>query len=276
VVAKFPKALLPGRKAATGERGIALSDLAWTEAEPLLTQDRLVVLPLGAAAKEHGPHLTLGNDRILADELARRVLEARPVAMLPTLTYGFYPAFLEYPGSTSLSFDTQRDVVAQIVRSMAAYGPRRFYVLNTGVSTARPLKEASEVLAKEGVLLRYTDVLAAGRAAEESVREQPEGTHADEIETSMVLFLRPSAVRMEKAVRDGIPKRKGPLVRRPGPDGHLSPSGVYGDPTLATWRKGETVVEAYVAAILADLDALATAPVPPGQPRSPLGDGPPR
>ena len=62
-----------------------------------------LVLPLGAASKEHGPHLLLRNDEILANYLGRRVLAERPVAMLPTLTYGFYPAFLEYPGSTSVS-----------------------------------------------------------------------------------------------------------------------------------------------------------------------------
>jgi creatinine amidohydrolase len=253
---------------------VVLSDLPWTEAEKVLTADRVVVLPLGAAAKEHGPHLSLGNDQILADELARRVLEARPVALLPTLNYGFYPAFLDYPGSTSLSLETHRDVVVQIVRSVARHGPRRFYVLNTGVSTVRPLKAAAEVLAAEGILLRFTDILAAGRAAEDALREQPEGTHADEIETSMVLYLRPATVHMDKAVRDGIPRRPGPLVRDPARgDGHVSPSGVYGDATLATWRKGEAVVQAQVAAILKDVDATAAAEVPAGQPGSPLAAG---
>lgn len=276
VVAKFPKALLPARVAAAGGRGVSLTDLPWTEAEKVLTADRVVVLPLGAASKEHGPHLTLGNDQILADELARRVQEARPVAILPTLTYGFYPAFLDYPGSVSLSQDTHRDVMVQIVRSIARHGPRRFYVLNTGVSTVRPLKAAAEALAAEGVLLRFTDILSAGRAAEDAIREQKEGTHADEMETSMVLYLRPSAVRMEKAVRDGIPKRPGPLVRDPArTDSHVSPSGVYGDATLASWRKGEAIVRAQVDAILADLDAIARDPIPLGQPRSPLGEGAP-
>jgi acetamidase/formamidase/creatinine amidohydrolase/Fe(II)-dependent formamide hydrolase-like protein len=273
VIAKFPKSLLPGAAQAGKGRGVSLADLPWTEAETLLTPDRVVVLPLGAGSKEHGPHLTLGNDQILADELARRVLELRPVAMLPTLTYGFYPAFLDYPGSVSLSHDTQRDAVVQIVRSIARYGPRRFYVLNTGVSTLRPLKAAAEALAGDGVLFRYTDILSAGRAAEDAVRQQPEGTHADEMETSMLLFLRPSTVRMDKAVRDGIPKRPGPLVRDPArADGHVSPSGVYGDATLATWKKGEALVKANVEAILADLDAVARDPIPPGAPRSPLGE----
>ena len=101
------------------------------------------------------------------------------------------------------------------------------------------------------------------------MREQKMGTHADEIETSMVLYMQPAAVRMEKAVADGLVESKGPLTRDPAnTQGHLSPSGVFGDPTLASWRKGERVTEAMVADILADIDALAAAAVPPGTPRS--------
>jgi creatinine amidohydrolase len=237
----------------------------------MLTADRVVVLPLGAGAKEHGPHLPLRNDAILADHLSRALLAARPVALLPALPYAFYPAFLEYPGSVSLSFDTQRDVVAEICRSIAAYGPRRFYVLNTGVSTARPLAATAEELAREGILLRFTDVLAAGKAAEDAVRQQAYGTHADEIETSMTLYMEPGAVRMEKAVADGAEVRPGPLTRdRANQAGHYSPSGVFGDPTLATWQKGERVTAAMVASIVAEVDALLAAPLPAGRPRSPL------
>jgi creatinine amidohydrolase len=256
--------------------GVRLGDLSWVEAEAVLTPDRVVVLPLGAAAKEHGPHLLLRNDQILADYYAERVRQARPVAVLPTLTYGFYPAFLEYPGSTSLSAETQRDVVVQIVRSVARHGPRRFYVLNTGVSTARPLRASQQVLAAEGIEMRFSDVALVGKAAEDRVRRQKAGTHADEIETSMVLYLDPSAVRMEKAVADGLElDRPGPLTRDPrSATGHVSPSGVYGDPRLATREKGEMVVEQAVRDMLAEIDALAAAPVPAGTPGSPLGPPP--
>ena len=257
--------------------GLRLRDVPWTEAEPFLTAQRVVVLPLGAASKEHGPHLLLGNDEILADYLAERVVRARPVALLPTLTYGYYPAFLEYPGSVSLSLDTQRDVVVQICRSMAGYGPRRFYVLNTGLSTVAPLRESSERLAREGIVLRFTDIEGVGGEAERAVREEKVGTHADEIETSMILYMRPEAVRMDRARADGLVARSGPLTRDPAsPTGHVTASGVFGDPTLATREKGEKVTEAKVAGILAEIDALAATTVPAGRPLSPLGDGRPR
>jgi acetamidase/formamidase/creatinine amidohydrolase/Fe(II)-dependent formamide hydrolase-like protein len=271
VVAKFPKRLL---RAPDAVAGVRLGGIPWTDAEKLLGPDRVVVLPLGAGSKEHGPHLLLGNDQLLADGLAARLLQARPVAMLPTLTYGFYPAFLEYPGSVSLSADTQRDVVMQICRSIARYGPRRFYVLNTGVSTAPPLKAAAEGLAAEGILMRFTDIISAGKAAEDAVRQQKAGTHADEMETSAMLYLAPASVRMEKAVADGMTERAGPLTRDvASATGHVSPSGVFGDPTLATWQKGQRLSEAMVASIVSDIDMLATAAVPAGTPLSPLAAG---
>jgi acetamidase/formamidase/creatinine amidohydrolase/Fe(II)-dependent formamide hydrolase-like protein len=269
VVARFPKRYLPA-PAAAATPGLRLTQLTWLEAEPFLSTDRIVVLPLGAASKEHGPHLLLSNDQILADYLADRVVAARPVALLPTLTYGFYPAFLEYPGSVSLSFETQRSAVVEICRSIASYGPRRFYVLNTGVSTARPLRAAAELLAREGILMRFTDVLEAGREAEQRVRQQARGTHADEIETSMVLYMKPAAVRMERAVADAAEDRPGPLTRDPNKPGRYSPSGVFGDPTLASWQKGAAITEAMVRSIVADVDALKDAPLPAGAPASPL------
>jgi creatinine amidohydrolase len=247
-----------------------LETLAWPEAETVLTPETVVVVPVGAASKEHGPHLKLRNDLTLADYLTQRVVDATTVVVAPTLTYHFYPAFLEYPGSTSLSLATARDMTAEVVRTLSAYGPRRFYVLNTGVSTARPLKATAELLAQEGIVLHFSDVLQIGKAAEDAVREQKFGTHADEIETSMILYMRPGTVRMERAVADGgIPPLAGPLTRDRAKGGHFAPSGVFGDPTLASWHKGERIVEQAVADLLAGIDALARAPVPAGEPRSP-------
>jgi creatinine amidohydrolase len=255
----------------TPPAGVRLGDVPWPEAEAALTPDRLVVLPLGAGSKEHGPHLPLSNDQVMADYFAARLLAARPIALLPTLTYGFYPAFLEYPGSVSLSFETQRDAVAEICRSIAGYGPRRFYVLNTGISTVRPLEDTVALLRREGILLRFTDLRIAGKEAEDRVRKQAAGTHADEVETSMMLYIAPQVVHMDKAVSDGSVVRPGALTRdAKSTTGHYSPSGVFGDATLATRAKGEAIVEGVVKDVLAEVDALLKEALPEGAPRSPL------
>ena len=78
-------------------KGTLLQELTWIEAEEVLGEDTVVVLPLGAASKEHGPHLRLENDLLLAEYYKGRILEASDVVVLPTLGYHYYPAFTEYP-----------------------------------------------------------------------------------------------------------------------------------------------------------------------------------
>ena len=131
------------------------------------------------------------------------------------VTYHYYPAFLEYPGSTSLSLDYGARNVVDVVRSLARYGPRRFYVLNTGVSTVRALEPAAAALAADGVLLRYTDLSARLEAAARGMREQAGGTHADEVETSMMLSSIRRASTCRKAVKDYAS-----VERRPEADAH--------------------------------------------------------
>src|SRR3954449_3524766 len=150
--------ILPALAQAHIHKGILLENLTWVEAEKVLTPDAVVVIPLGAESKEHGPHLKLKNDFLIAEYLKKRVLESSNVVVAPTINYSFYPAFLEYPGSTSLRFETARDMVVDICRSLARYGPKRFYILNTGISTVKPLTQAKEELAKDGIEMRFTDL----------------------------------------------------------------------------------------------------------------------
>lgn len=249
----------PGFEAYGAEhRGVVLGDLTWVQAEGVLKPDTVVVIPLGAAAKEHGPHLRLDNDWRMAQYLAERLVAASDIVLAPPIPYHYFPAFLEYPGSTSLSRDTARDMLVEIVRSLAHYGPRRFYVLNTGISTLGPLKDSAAVLEKDGILLRYTDLDAVSGEAVKRVEKQVRGTHADEIETSMMLYIVPERVDMHRAVRDDSPDVPGDLTRDPNGKGVYSPTGTWGDPTLATREKGRIVVEATVRGILKDIEQLRT------------------
>ncbi len=235
--------------------GVLLEKLTWQEAEQALNGETIIVIPLGAATKEHGPHLKLNNDFVMAEYLKNAVVEQCDVVVLPTVAYHFYPAFVEYPGSVSLSQDTARDLIVDICRSIAAFGPTKFYVLNTGVSTMRALAPAAEMLALDDLELRFTDLLKLMEPIERQLAKQEGGTHADEVETSMMLFIDPDCVDMTKAVRDYHPGN-GPLTRKQGAPGVYSPTGVFGDATLATREKGQHFVEALVAGIVADIDAL--------------------
>jgi creatinine amidohydrolase len=248
-------------------KGILLENLTWVEAEKQLTPDTVVVIPIGAAAKEHGPHLKLKNDFLLAEYFKTKLMEREAVVVAPTLAYHYYPAFVDYPGSTHLRLETARDMTLDVVRSLAKHGPRRFYALNTGVSTVRPLKVVAEELAKEGILFRFTNLLDALGPTEERVAKQEGGTHADELETSMMLVIAPETVDMSKAVKDFHGDEPGPLTRTPDAGGLYSPTGIFGDPTLATREKGQILCDALTEALVRDVEALRRAPLPTPPPR---------
>jgi creatinine amidohydrolase len=237
------------------DRGLLLENLTWPEAEKALKPETVVVIPIGAESKEHGPHLKLGNDWLMAEYLKQRILERSDVVVAPTVNYHYYPAFGEYPGSTTLRLETARDLMIDICKSLARYGPRRFYALNTGVSTVNALRPAVAALAQEGILLRFTDLSTAMQPIEDDLKQQEGGTHADEIETSMMLFIAPKTVDMKKAVKDYHPGQGG-LTRKQGGRGAYSASGIYGDPTLATREKGEQLVRALVENIAAEIEKL--------------------
>src|SRR5271165_764343 len=80
---------------AFAEEGVLLEDLTWVEAEKVLTPETVVVIPVGAESKEHGPHLKLRNDFVMAEYFKRQVLAKANVAVAPTVNYSFYPAFVE-------------------------------------------------------------------------------------------------------------------------------------------------------------------------------------
>jgi creatinine amidohydrolase len=241
------------QNAASAEKGILLEDLTWPQAEQVLRPDTVVVIPIGAESKEHGPHLKLKNDWLLAEYLKRAIMKSAAVVIAPTVNYHYYPAFIEYPGSTTLRLETARDLLVDICRSLARFGPRKYYALNTGVSTMSPLELTANILADEGIDFRYTDILSLIGAVEVEVKQQKGGGHADEIETSMMLFIAPASVEMSEAVEDYHPSAKGGLTRNPKGEGSYSASGIFGDATLATRHKGEIVVRAIVDGILKEI-----------------------
>jgi len=265
VFASAQSSVVSPSPATRARSAVLLETLSWDEAEHILTPDAVVVIALGAESKEHGRHLQLNNDFLMAEYLKKRVLDAAPqnTVVAPTINYSFYPAFLEYPGSTSLSMDTARAMITDIVRSIAHYSPRRFYILNTGISTLQPLAQAAAELRTDGIVVHYTD-LTKDDPMERRLR-QSGGTHADEIETSMMLYIAPDTVRMKKAVRDLNPNQPGGLTRDPQGKGTYSPTGAWGDPTLATRQKGQAVVESLVTTILKDIDDVRQTAIPPAK-----------
>ena len=212
-------------------KGAWLEDLTWPEVKARFDADAVVVVPIGASAKAHGPHLPLKTDALTARALAQGLIERLPVIAAPVLGFGFYPAFTGFAGSQHLSADTFKAVVRELIRTLRTQGVRRIALINTGVSTETPLDEVAKEV---DVLVLHMRLL--GQAAEALI-EHKEGGHADERETSVMLALDPRSVRMDKLVLDGP----------------FEQTGATGDPSRATAFKGERLMAARLDDIVAAL-----------------------
>jgi len=246
---------LGGATVNAGVKGVWLADLPWTVVKARLDAGATAVLPVGAASKEHGPHLPMNTDCLQAEWLARRLAGHRQVLIWPTVAYGHYPAFVAYPGSCSLSRETFRAMAREILEGLLRAGAARVLVVNTGLSTIPPLAEAAARLSRpDAVTLAHVYQGDRFRSAVQEIEEQPHGSHADEIETSIMLAIAPGQVDMAKAEPwAGRAFAAGPF--RPADPGspNYSPSGIYGDPTLASREKGERLAQAMLQDLLAML-----------------------
>jgi len=241
----------------------------WDEVARRIGDGAVAILPIGAAAKQHGLHLPLNTDRIQAEWLAGKMAEKLDALIWPTLTYGHYPAFVEYAGSSSLSISTFEALVREVAGQILGSGCLKLLVLNTGVSTLAPADRALARLANERV--RHLWIYEGPRypRVARQLSEQNHGSHADELETSLMLALAPHLVDMARAeaspdLRQSMP---GALTPSDPESPNYSRSGSYGDPTRATRAKGE----ALLAAMLDDLHEQAAAFVAkaPGEQRLP-------
>lgn len=246
------------------QAGYLLEELTWPQAEAVLAADPVVLVPVGAAAKEHGRHLPLGTDYFLAEALRRAAVSRAGagvrVLALPVVTYGYYPSFAGWPGSVSVGPVSFAGVVMDIVRSLAGQGGRRFLILNTGVSTTGPLDVACRELAGELPAVRLAMTRELGRAAWRRVRQETAGTHAGEEETSLMLAVRPDLVDMAQAADEvlrqpdvfrtgdggaALASLYGAMSRHPlAPAEFYTASGIHGQARLATAEKGRAGFEA--------------------------------
>ncbi len=246
-------------------QGVFLEDLTWVEAGARLAAGGVVVLPIGAIAKEHGPHLPLRTDYLVARELARRVAVELPVLVAPVVSFGYYPAFVGYPGSQHLRADTFIALLTDLIESLIRHGATRIAVINTGVSTEAPLRVAvRDVYARHRVRVAVADIRALGRGAA-SLLGQKLGGHADEMETSLVLAIEPGAVRMVQAEVDYGHALEAPATvfyqptvfdANPASGADYSKTGARGDPTLATAAKGEAILAEMTRELVEGIRAL--------------------
>ena len=217
-----------------------LAPAAW----PDVPSDALVLLPIGST-EQHGPHLPLDTDSVIAQAVACRASTALPGTLVaPTLPYGASGEHAGFPGTVSIGHEALRAVLVESVRSLSLWAARTVLVNGHGGNTAT-LDTVVGQLRDEGHDVAWTGCSLPGGDA-----------HAGRTETSVMLDLAPERVQLEAAVSGDtrplsalLPELMAHGVRA------VSPSGVLGDPTGASAREGRTTMEVMVSAAVRRITA---------------------
>ena len=216
-----------------------LADLASSQlAEPR----RIVAVPLGSC-EQHGAHLPLGTDTIVATALADRLAAARPgVVVAPPIGISASGEHAGFAGTLSIGTGTTANLLVEIARSASWAGG--IVIVNGHGGNAEAVARAVDTIRREGRnVLAWSPQIPDGDA------------HAGRTETSLLLAIEPGLVDLQSA-RPGVVRplaEIAPDLRRHGMLA-VSPSGVLGDPTGATLEEGRDLLDTLTGDLVAAVD----------------------
>ena len=248
------------------------TDIHWPDFSGAGPERWIAVLPL-AATEQHGPHLPVGTDVMIAQAYLARVREllsdAAPVTFLPLQPVGISTEHIDYPGTLTLPTEVALKTWLALGESVARAGLRKLIMVTShGGNSAAMSLVAQDLRAQHGLLV-VTTGWSRLSAPEElfTAQEVSHGIHGGAAETSIMLARYQQHVRVE-AIADfrpaGIAMAKDYRwlsTQRPAPFAwqaqDLHPSGAAGDATQASAEKGERLIEQSARAfceLLADVD----------------------
>jgi creatinine amidohydrolase len=248
------------------------TDIHWPDVTGAGVERWIAVLPL-AATEQHGPHLPVGTDVMIAQAYLGRVREllpdSMPVTFLPVQPVGISTEHIDYPGTLTLPVETALKNWMALGISVARAGIKKLVLVTShGGNSAAMTLVAQDLRAEYGLLAVTTGWSRFGAPnGMFSAEELRHGIHGGAIETSIMLARYPQAVRKD-AIADfrssGIAMEKDYRrlsVHRPAPLAwqaqDLHPSGAAGDATRASAEKGRQLLDHGAAAfceLLADID----------------------
>jgi creatinine amidohydrolase len=232
--------------------------IRWPDISPEAARDWIAVLPL-AAIEQHGPHLPLGTDAMIAEAYlsrARRMMrESLPAVFLPLQAIGISTEHTAFPGTVSLPPAAAIAAWQAIGASVARTGIRKFVIVNSHGGNSPAINVVAQELRAAHALFVVTSAwhrfgYPKGLFETEELRH---GIHGGAVETSLMLAARPDLVRMdlaanfapasievERSTRWLGTGRAGPYAWMAQ---DLHASGAAGNATLATAEKGDSALE---------------------------------
>jgi creatinine amidohydrolase len=248
------------------------TDMSWPDLAGADCARWIAVLPL-AATEQHGPHLPLGTDVMIAQAYLARVREllpdTMPVTFLPLQPVGISSEHLDFPGTLTLPPETALRSWMALGESVARAGLKKLVMVTShGGNVAAMSLVAQELRAHQGMLAVTTSwARLSSPKALFSAEEVSHGIHGGAVETSIMLArhgdevrretiadFRPSTIAMTKDFQRLSAQRPAPFAWQTQ---DLHPSGAVGDATQASAEKGERLIDQGAQAfceLLADVD----------------------
>ena len=231
--------------------------MSWVDVEEKIKAGvDTAVFPMGST-EQHGRHSPLGTDSIIALEMSVRIARIIGALVAPTLTVGYSPHHMRFPGSMTLSIDTYRRVVSEMVESLMRHGMKKFAFLNAHAGnrapsdvTANDLKhkhgEEIQVMVVDMLRIQTSDALKA-EAEKELGRKlsDPWGAHAGEQETSGVMYFKPELVNFDRVSPPIIPEEFLSITMDPDVRAIIfnwpryTETGTWGDASNASAEQGD-------------------------------------
>ncbi len=212
-----------------------------------VVEPRVGVLPVGAF-EQHGPHLPLAMDTLVAVAISNAIADVVPVRQLPPVTIGCSHEHASFPGTLSISATTLAAIVTDVAISLRAQGIEHLilvnghggnYVLSNVVQQANAERPGSMALYPNRV------DWDEARTAAGMTTTAHEDMHAGELEASILLAAWPEYIRdgwQEAWAGDDHTASDRRLLLTAGMDAYTT-TGIIGRPSLATEAKGQAVLQ---------------------------------
>lgn len=220
---------------------------ATASADPAVTEPRIAVLPMGAF-EQHGAHMPLATDTLIAVAISNAIAEVIPVRQLPPVTIGCSHEHAAFPGTLSISASTLAAIVTDVSASLRGQGIEHLVVVNGhggNYVLSNVVQQANVDRPRSMALYPNRVDWDEARAAAGMETTAHEDMHAGELEASILLAAWPGYLRdgwpQAWSADDHLNDDRRNLITV-GIDAY-SESGIIGRPSLATEAKGHKALQ---------------------------------